>query len=443
MKERFLKQMSHLVGDPYTHRYLLAISGGADSCVMAHLFRESGLDFALAHCNFHLRGEDSNADMHLVEDLAHRWNVTLFIKEFDTLAKQKDSGKSVEMVARELRYAWFAEIMADYDFLVTAHQADDALETTLLNLCRGTGIKGLASIPERNGHIIRPMLDFSAEEIRDYARKHDIAFAIDCTNDDESIRRNKIRKSVIPILATLNPNLINTYSHNRKILQKQLDFYKNHLENEKNKVLEKRDGIVVIHINDLQGHPYKDLILYEILNDFDFPADTLNELCSRDLQTGTQYLSATHTLLVNRDEYLIRPCDNDGFQSIVINSMEELQHYFTIERQTNNGKIDFDRDNHTLYMAEENLTFPMTIDTWQPGDFFYPLGGTGKQKVSDFFTDHKIDRFAKQRIQLLKIDGNIVWIIGHRSDQRYKIDANKTKIYYKIQDNGIFKDSGY
>ena len=438
MKERFLEQMSYLVGDPYAHRYLLAVSGGADSCVMAHLFHESGLNFALAHCNFHLRGEESNQDMQLVQELAARWDAKLFIKDFDTLALQKDSGKSVEMVARELRYAWFSDIMDDYDFLVTAHQADDALETTLLNLCRGTGIKGLASIPERNGHIIRPMLDFSAEEIRDYARKNDIAFAIDCTNDDESIRRNKIRKSVIPILATLNPNLINTYSHNRRILQKQLDFYKKHIENEKTKVLERRDGIVVVHINDLQSHPYKDLILYEILDDFGFPADTLNELCSRDLQTGTQFHSATHTLLVNREEYLIRPHEIGSFHPIIIRSMEELQHYFTLERQINNGKIDFDCDNHTLYLAEENLTFPMTIDTWQPGDYFYPLGGKGKQKISDFFTDHKIDRFAKQQVRLLKIDGNIVWIIGHRSDQRYKIDPDKTHIYYKIQNNGIF-----
>jgi len=438
MKERFLEQMIHLVGEPGAHSYLLAVSGGADSSVMAHLFHEAGLPFAIAHCNFHLRGEDSNADMRLVKELAEHCGVKLFVKEFDTLALQKDSGKSVEMVARNLRYAWFAEIMADYDFLVTAHQADDALETTLLNLCRGSGIKGLASIPERNGNIIRPMLDFSAEEIRDYARERDIAFAIDCTNEDESIRRNKIRKSVIPLLTTLNPNLINTYSHNRKIIQKQLAFYKNYLEDEKKKVVENKDLSTVIHIKKLQEHPYKDLILYEILDDFDFPADTANELCSHNLQTGTQFLSPTHTLLVNREEYVIRPRDNESFQPILIRSMEELQQYFIVKRLTNNDKIDFDRDNRTLYLAEGNLIFPMTIDCWNTGDFFYPLGGKGKQKISDFFSDHKIDRFAKQQVRLLKMGGNIVWIIGYRSDERYKINPNKTQVYYKIQYNGIF-----
>lgn len=436
MKERFLEQMIHLVGDPNAHSYLLAVSGGADSCVMAHLFRETGLKFALAHCNFHLRGEDSNQDMRLVQELSELWDVKLFVKEFDTLALQKDSGKSVEMVARELRYAWFAEIMADYDFLVTAHQANDALETTLLNLCRGTGIKGLASIPERNGNIIRPMLDFSAEEIRNYARSHNIAFAIDCTNDDDSIRRNKIRKSIIPLLATLNPNLINTYSHNRKILQKQLAFYKNHLEDEKKKIVTKTGETVIIRIHDLQNHPHRNLILYEILDEFGFSSNTVNELCARNSQTGTQYHSATHTLLVNRREYLIRPHDNESFQPITIRSMEELQHYFTVERLTNNGKIDFDRDNHTLYLAENDLMFPMTIDTWQAGDYFYPLGGKGKQKVSDFFSDHQIDRFTKQQVRLLKMNENIVWIIGHRSDERYKIDLAKTKYYYKICFNG-------
>lgn len=438
MKERFLEQMNHLVGNPYGHRYLLAVSGGADSCVMAHLFREAGLNFALAHCNFHLRGEDSNQDMMLVQELAELWGVELFVKEFDTLVLQKDSGMSVEMVARELRYAWFAELMADFDFLATAHQADDALETTLLNLCRGTGLKGLASIPERNGNIIRPMLNFSAEEIRNYARQHDIAFAIDYTNDDESIRRNKIRKSVIPTLATLNPNLINTYSRNREILQKQLEFYKNNIEEEKEKIVAKREGTTVICINELQDHPHKDLILYEILDDYGFPADIANELCTRKPQTGTQYLSPSHTLLVNREEYLIRPRDTESFQPVFIRTMEELQHYFMVERMTSNGSIDFDRDNRTLYLAEENLTFPMTIDTWHTGDYFYPLGGKGKQKLSDFFTDHKIDRFAKQQVRLLKMDGNIVWIIGHRSDQRYKINTSKTQVYFKIQDNGIY-----
>jgi len=436
MKERFLEQMIHLVGDPNAHSYLLAVSGGADSCVMAHLFRETGLNFAMAHCNFHLRGEDSNQDMRLVQELSELWGVKLFVKEFDTLALQKDSGKSVEMVARELRYAWFTEIMADYDFLVTAHQADDALETTLLNLCRGTGIKGLASIPERNGNIIRPMLDFSAEEIRKYARSHNITFAIDCTNDDDSIRRNKIRKSIIPLLATLNPNLINTYSHNRKILQKQLAFYKDHLEDEKKKIVTKTDETVVIRIHDLQNHPHRNLILYEILDEFGFSSDTVNELCARNSQTGTQYLSPTHMLLVNRDEYLIRSINSKEHVDLLLPSLEELNSYFSIELLENKGNITFKKNNNILYLDQNALHFPIRIRSWETGDFFYPLGGKGKQKISDFFTDHKFDRFAKKEALLFEMNQDIVWIIGHRSDERYKIDLAKTKYYYKICFNG-------
>ena len=169
MRERFGREMERLVGAPGQYRYLLAVSGGADSCVMALLFRQAGLDFAIAHCNFHLRGADSDRDMELVRALAQQWEVPLFIEEFDTLALQQGSGLSVEMMARQLRYDWFAKIGKDFDYIVTAHHANDAAETVLLNLCRGTGLKGLTAIPERNGNIIRPLLAFTAREIRESA----------------------------------------------------------------------------------------------------------------------------------------------------------------------------------------------------------------------------------------------------------------------------------
>ena len=221
MIQQFASELKRLVGEIDQYRYLLAVSGGADSSVLAHLFHSAGLNFAVAHCNFHLRGEDSNRDMCEVQSLAQSLNVPFFLKEFDTLALQKNSGRSVEMMARELRYDWFEEIGRDYDFIVTAHHANDAAETMLLNLCRGTGLKGVASIPEKNGKIIRPLLNFSASEIRTFAQKHNISYVFDYTNDDETIKRNRIRKSVIPILEELNPNLICTLSHNRKIFQKQ------------------------------------------------------------------------------------------------------------------------------------------------------------------------------------------------------------------------------
>lgn len=436
MLKRFLEHLSKLVGNPHAHRYLLAVSGGADSMVMSYLFKETALNFALAHCNFHLRGEDSNRDMQLVKELATQWDVEIFVKEFDTLALQKDSGKSIEMVARDLRYAWFEEIGKEFDYIVTAHQADDAAETLLLNICRGCGMRGFLSIPPQNGRIIRPMLPFSAQEIRDYARQHDIPFAIDCTNADETIKRNRLRASVIPILKELNPNLLDTLSRNREILRQQMAFYQNCMDKQKKAVLSERDGYNVIHVSILDSLEERELVLYEILSDFGFSADVATELCKYGKQSGTLFHSPTHTLLVNRDEYLIRADNPDKTIDFTLQSFEELKPYFSVELLHNEGNILFEKDNNILYLDEKDFKFPVTIRTWKTGDYFYPLGGSGKQKISDFFTDHKFDRFAKNRALLWEMNHDIVWIIGHRSDNRYKIDLKHTKNYYKIRYNG-------
>ncbi len=433
MLSRFQENLSRIVGDPGGFRYLLAVSGGADSCVLAHLFHNAGLDFALAHCNFHLRGEDSDSDMRLVQNMASRWGVRVLMREFDTLALQKGSGKSVEMVARELRYAWFEEVMGDYDFLVTAHQADDAAETLLLNICRGAALRGLASIPEKNGRVVRPLLNFSAREIRDYARQNHIPFAIDRTNSDESILRNRIRSSVIPILKEINPNVLETIARNREILRRQAGFYQNAMDRLKKSLLSERDGCFFINLAGIDRQECPELVLYEILSDFGFDAGTVRELCKTVRRSGTRHFSPTHELLVNRGELVVRPCAPDEPVHINIRSLEELEEHFTVERHQNHGHITFEKDNRTLYLDEMDLHFPIVLRTWEPGDHFFPLGGGGKQKISDFFTDHKFDMFTKNHTLLLEMNHDIVWIVGHRSDNRYRIDLNKTKNYYKIR----------
>ncbi len=431
MMGRFRTALEELTGGADGYRYLLAVSGGADSTVMAHLFHEAGLDMAIAHCNFHLRGEDSNHDMRLVQQLAGQMNVPLFLREFDTIGIQKDSGLSIEMTARKLRYDWFDEIGRDYDFIVTAHQANDVAETLLLNLCRGTGLKGLASIPPKNGKIIRPMLQFTADEIREYAHQHRIPFAIDCTNADESIKRNRIRHSVLPRLAELNSNIIHTFSQNCHIFRQQYGFYRKQMDVIMNKIRIPTDQGVQINIHALDEHPCKSLILYELLNEYGFAAEVAKEIVRHpQVQSGTRYLSPTHTLLVNRDHFLVRPNKLEQNKIIVIHSVEELENHFRVERCTAEEPIRYPKNNRTLFIPEEKLIFPLTLRHWQHGDFFYPLGGNGKQKLSDFFSDHKIDVFQKQEIQLLCSGNAIIWIVGFRSDERYKINSSTN--YYKI-----------
>ncbi len=433
MLNRFLQELQALAGENALHkRYLLAVSGGADSTVMATLFHESGLSFAIAHCNFHLRGADSDRDMRFVQQLAAQWQVPLYLQEFDTLTLQKNSGKSVEMVARELRYTWFSEIAGDYDFIVTAHQSTDAAETMLLNLCRGTGLKGLCGIPSKNGKIIRPMLVFTAEEIRQYAEDHHIAYVEDITNRDEEISRNRIRHSVIPQMETLNPQFVSTTATSRQILQRQYAYYQKHIAADIQKVVSEQNGQCRINRSKLAECDDLELVLYEILNEYGFPAIVSEKLSVNSFfQPGKQFFSDTHILLIDRDFLLIQPKANSEEACVNIVSQEELSQYFDIEEFEYQKDMVFEKNPDILYLPKDKLTFPLQIRSWRSGDYFYPLGTKGRQKLSDFFTDHKIDRFTKSKIRLLCSEDQIIWILGWRSDERFKIQEKNT-ICYKI-----------
>ena len=431
MLNRFLQELRTLAGsDAMRKRYLVAVSGGADSMVMASLFRESGLSFAVAHCNFHLRGADSDRDMRFVEKTAQQWQVPFFLREFDTLTIQENSGKSVEMVARELRYAWFEEISSDFDHIVTAHQATDAAETVLLNLSRGTGLKGLCGIPPKNGKIIRPMLSFTALEIRQYAEDHNIAYVEDCTNQDESIARNRVRHSVIPQLEHLNPQFLQTNTRSRSILQRQFAYYQKHIKAEIRKITSEEDNTCRINRSLLAECEDKELLLYETLNRFGFPSDICTKLAEKtNLQPGRQFFSESHILLVDRDFLIIKTKKEENSETITIESFDDLLHYFEVEEFDCHKGFIFEKNPNILYLPKEKLTFPLQIRPWKHGDSFYPLGGNGRQKLSDFFSDHKIDRFEKSKIRLLCIDNQIVWIIGHRTDERWKVCKTDSQCY--------------
>ena len=411
-------------------RYLVAVSGGADSMVAASLFRDARLQFAMAHCNFHLRGDDSNRDMRFVQETAEKWQIPLFVREFDTLVIQQNSGKSVEMVARELRYDWFSELLTDFDFLVTAHHATDAAETVLLNLCRGSGLKGLCGIPPKNGKIIRPMLVFTAQEIRQYAENQHIAYVVDYTNNDEQIARNRIRHSVIPQLEILNPQFLQTNMRSRSVLQQQYAYYQKHIEAEIKKIASEEGNNCRINRTLLAECENKELILYELLTRFGFSPDTSLKLAeNNDFQPGKQFFSDSCILLVDREFLVIEPKSEKQNQVIEIDSLDVLKHFFEVEEFDYQNDKNFDKNADILYIPKNKLTFPLQIRPWQHGDYFYPLGGKGRQKISDFFTDHKIDRFEKAKIRLLCADNQIVWIIGWRTDERWKVSKTDTECY--------------
>ena len=431
MLSRFLQELRLLVGPDFRlNRYLLAVSGGADSTVMGSLFHDAGLTFAVAHCNFHLRGEDSNRDMHFVENLATQWRAPILIRDFDTLTIQQNSGKSVEMVARDLRYSWFRELSTDFDFIVVAHNCTDNAETQLLNLCRGTGLKGLCGIPPVNGKIIRPLLAFTSREIRQYAEKQGIAHVEDYTNMDESISRNRIRHSVLPQLECINPQFLATTERNRHLLQRQYAYYQKYIKTEKNRIVSENGEKHYINRQLLETCEDRELVLYEILNEYGFSSDISEKLAATtQFQSGKQFYSDSHILLIDRDFFIIQPATESDNKTITIGSLDELKQYFYVEEFEYQQDMVFEKSPDSLYIPKEKLNFPLQIRPWQHGDFFYPLGGKGRQKLSDYFTDHKIDRFSKEKIRLLCSGDNILWIIGLRSDERWKVCKTSTECY--------------
>lgn len=436
MEELFRQHINELVDSAPSKNFLLAVSGGADSSVLAYLFAHCQLNFAIAHCNFHLRGEESNLDMMLTRRMVQDYGVTYFEKEFNTKVEQEKSGDSIEMVARNLRYTWFKEIGIEYDYIVTAHHANDNAETVLLNLSRGTGLKGLTGIPEQNGKILRPLLPFSAQQIRQFAAEKNIAFRNDSSNFSDTFHRNKIRLSVIPKLEEVNPQLIQTFSHNSQILRQQYQFYQHQIEKIKNDLVQIQGEETIIPLDKLSLLDDKILILNEILRNYGFNEDNVKQIIhSEQGPSGKKFLSSTHVLVKDRNNLIINHLISDTHHSIIINSWEELSLYgFQTYQCSINQKPIFENNPNIIYVDETKINFPLILRHWKSGDFFFPFGMKGSKKLSDFFTNQKIDILTKDKIWLLCDGEKIIWVVGFRSDDRFKID-NKTTNYIKIKYN--------
>ena len=434
MIEQFRQHIDQLVPQAQKKKYLLAVSGGADSSVMAWLFHHCGFSFAIAHCNFHLRGEESNKDMLLVREMAQHYKVCYFEKEFDTLTYQKDHGLSLEMAARELRYHWFAQIAADFDFVVTAHNANDNAETFLLNMTRGTGLKGLTAIPEKTDTLLRPLLHFSSAQIRCFAEEKGIAYRNDASNFSDAFQRNKIRHAVLPKLEELNPELITTFSRNIKLLKRQYLFYQRQMSQLMSAIVSENEGTKRISMEELKKCEDPSLVLYEILKDYGFNTSSVEQILeSFDKSSGKRFYSSCYQVVKDRKYLIISNIENIQTQEIEIEKLEDLEILgFHVEELILDKWPSFDPNPNILYVDAKKLTFPLILRHWQEGDRFCPFGLRGSKKLSDFFIDQKINLLEKENVQVLCSAGEIVWLVGLRSDDRFKID-HQTKNYYKIQ----------
>jgi tRNA(Ile)-lysidine synthase len=418
-------------------KILLTVSGGVDSMVLLHLFETSEFSYGIAHCNFQLRGTDSEKDEELVKKYASNLGVPSFFIKFDTLEFAKIHGISVEMAARKLRYEYFEKVRRDnnFDLIATAHHQDDLTETFFLNLSRKTGIRGLTGIKEKTQNIIRPLLFAGRKEIENYARSNNVEYREDYTNNELIYQRNYIRHRILPLFDELNPAFRNNFAGTISNLKDAEEVYNYTIDNERNKIITENVDKISINIKALLSSPFPRILLFEILSDYNFnPALTEQVFKGLGSEPGRVYFSRTHRLLKDREELFLTtlPEEQDQIFYIEDGDMELFAPYdLSIEKITDKD-FEIIRDPLVACLDYDKLDFPLLIRKWQQGDYFQPLGMKGFKKLSDFFIDEKIPLYKKEDTWLLCCGPKIVWIMGYRIDDRFKI-THVTKHILKIE----------
>lgn len=434
MLQKFKNHLLHNFQFLKDKKLLLATSGGIDSMVMLHLFQQLESQIAIAHCNFQLRGIESFEDQKFIQDYADANAVPVYITQFDTTTFAEDYKLSTQVAARELRYNWFYELLEteEYDYILTAHHADDNLETFLINLSRGTGLDGLTGIPDQNENVVRPLLAFSQQEIEEYAKLNNIQWREDSSNASDKYVRNKIRHHLVPLLKELNPNFISSFQKTQNYLQEAKDMVDDAAIMVYQQVATQEDENISFDLIKLKKLPNYKSYLYQWLNEFGFTAwNDIYDLV--ESQSGKYVLSSEYRLLKDRETLILSPVDF---------SPEKQEYFIDANHTVVNVPLNItfspvaDRtivSNKTIFVDSNKLQYPLLLRRWNEGDQFQPFGMDGKsKKISKFFKDEKLSLLEKENTWLLCSNNRIVWIVGHRQDERFKIE-NTTKNILKIQ----------
>jgi tRNA(Ile)-lysidine synthase len=421
------------IADP-KKKFILAVSGGLDSCVLFHLFVRNNITCFVAHVNFQLRDKESDEDAAYVKELGESYGIPVYIKTENAAAYASSRHISIQMAAREIRYQWFEELRHDLkaDYVVTAHHAGDQSETMLMNLIRGRGFFSLPGIPAVNQHIIRPLLSFTRDELLEYAGIHNIIWREDRSNATDDYERNYLRHHIIPLLKRINPSLDATMYQNSTSLQEASAYIMQTFTEWNNKNCKATDDSLTIALPELQQHPLKNNFLFLLLQPFHFSASVIRQIGSHlDAETGTVFHSSTHELLFNRNELIIHPSEETDLQVYELASFGTVKTKgFSISAEPAN-QPDYSSGNNTAYLDAEKTIFPLEIRTWRAGDSFMPLGMDHFKKLSDFFIDNKVPLSEKKKIPLLLSGGKIAWVAGFRPDQRFAITPT-TRTILKI-----------
>jgi len=427
-------------------RLLLAVSGGVDSVVLCELCKQAGYDFVMAHCNFQLRGTDSMRDEQFVAALAAKYGVPFLLKTFDTIEHATTEKKSIEEAARDLRYEWFHSFVVNkkamgvgpeftiaespqVNYILTAHHADDNIETVSMNFFRGTGITGLRGILPKHGQLVRPLLFARRSELEAYVNEQHLSFVTDHTNLENDYTRNYFRNTIIPLVSERYPNAASNVLKNIRRFRETDDLYQQAVQLHKKKLLELKGAEVHIPVLKLLKIVPLATVLYEIIRDFGFTAHQTDEVVTLlKSETGKYIQSATHRVIKNRNWLIISPCQSEEAQHILIEESNKLISFklgrITIEKQST---FNINKSAMVAQLDAAAINFPLLLRKWKQGDYFYPLGMQKKKKLSRFLIDQKCSLTQKENTWVIEIDKKIIWVVGMRIDDRFKITpATKT-----------------
>jgi len=419
-------------------KIICAVSGGVDSMVMAYILHKLELNIIIATCNFNLRDKESDKDQQLVEQFCIKNNISFRTISFDTKKYAKEKKLSIQMAARELRYNWFLKLLKaeKADYIAIAHNLNDSIETFFINLSRGTGIKGLTGIKNKNGHIIRPLLFANRDDIYNFAQKENVPFREDATNAETKYYRNYIRHKIIPLFQELNNSSFKNFENTIANIQNVEEYYRTQITSTIDNLVIKTNSSEYIDIQTILSHNNNKLIIFEWLNPKGFNKDQINniELSIKKGDSGKIFYSDNYKLYRESDKLLLEPLKEDVNENIdiVIENINSKTQGYNISIINIDKDFKISNDKNTAQLDFEKIIFPLTISEWKKGDKFQPLGMNNNKLVSDFITDLKIPSRNKHNILTLKSEEEILWIVGYRIDNRYRITEN-TKTILQIK----------
>ncbi|MFA6126953.1 MAG: tRNA lysidine(34) synthetase TilS [Bacteroidales bacterium] len=418
-------------------RLVVALSGGADSLAMVDLLTRIDQPVVLAHCNFRLRGEESDQDEEFVRKISVVYDVPLYVRTFDTVEYAQEKGISVEMAARELRYPWFEEIRVESSssLVAVAHHSDDSLETMMINLIRGTGLRGLTGIQPRQELVVRPMLFTNRKEIIDYMAFRGLEYRNDSSNQDTRYIRNRIRHVLLPEMEKINPSFSQTVREEQLLFTQAQKIVEGWMGVKIASLVKRGEEELRIDIGALNGEEFREILLFEIIKPFGFHGRQVPKiLAATENIPGKLFRSRTHTLVIDREDIIVSP------QYLAVAE----RYYVDPESPDPELPVSFSfkiindvthyppRDPNIACLDYEKLDLPLVLRRWEKGDYFFPLGMNHAKKVSDFFIDQKINRIEKDRTWILASGEQIVWILGHRIDNRFRI-TGETRYILEIK----------